>query len=262
VSELDPFPSASPYAPPESDVDRTRTTSGRPLTASPLDPSKVDPAVSLQFPFQHANWWQPPLLVGLVYLVPIYGVVLMFGWLQHIYDGVREGTLDRLPPVDWGGHFSRGWRLMGSLLVGTLLWTLVLMVGMGGVSIIGAGLFAAGQEEAAGEVIGAGMLLVQVPLMFMMLASYAIAGELGRRALNGDLMSLMRWRRSIQVIIAHPVPYIITLAGLFAAAMAMYVGVFACYFGMLFSMPLGGAMAMHVLAQWDRYLEHQEEPAR
>ena len=263
MSELDDSPFTSPYAPPKADLQGAPSGSGQGRAgAYPLDPTKVDPARALMFPFQHPGWWKPALLLGLVYLVPIYGVVLMMGWIQKVYSGVRTGALDRLPDIDWGGDFTGGFRLMGSLLVGSLVWTfgigttVAVMVGMG------VGLGAAGQEEAAGTALVLGTLLIQVPIIVLSIASYLVGGELGRRALSGDLFALLRWKRSIQVIAAHPIPYIVTMAGLVAALLATYLGLFACYFGIFVTMPIGAAMAAHVIAQWDRYLEHMGEPSR
>jgi len=264
VSDFDATPYDSPYAPPKADLHGL--PSGGPMDRPPGvdsgDPSKVDPAIALQFPFQHPGWWKPALLLGVVYLVPIYGIVLMMGWIQDIYNGVRAGTLERLPDVDWSGHFSGGLRLTGSLLVGSLIWTFLMMGAMGLFFLFGAGLEAAGQSEAAAISVLIGTFVIQLPMIALMFASYFVGGELGRRALNGDLFALMRWKRSIQVIIAHPMSYIITLAGLFAAMMAMYTGIFACYFGFLVTMPLGAAMAAHMLAQWDRHLDHLDSPHR
>lgn len=263
MSELEsPHPElSSPYAPPTAEL-RGRPSGGVPPSVDSGDPSKVDPAISLQFPFQHPGWWKPAVALGLVYLVPIYGVVLMLGWIQGIYDGVRAGTLERLPDVAWGGDFQRGLRLTGVFIVGTLVWTVGLMGIIAAFGALGASAELLGAEGAGGAAIAVGSLLVQIPMLGFIFGSYAVGGELGRRALNGDLLSLLRWKRSVQVIVAHPVPYLITLAGLFAAMMAMYAGMFACYFGLFVSMPIGAAMAAHVLAQWDRYLEHHHDPHR
>ena len=46
------------------------------------------------------------------------------------------------------------------------------------------------------------------------------------------------------------------------AMLVMYAGVFALYFGFLFTMPMGMAIGMHGLAQWDRFLEHNQVEGR
>jgi len=201
------------------------------------------------------------LRLGPVYLVPIFGPLLLLGWLQAVYDGICDGTLEAPPDVEWANHFARGLTLFKVLLLGMTLWML---------PIIGAALIVSlaigvtsnhGDDELVQVIFFASTVLLQVPLLVQLLISYGLAGEIGRRALNGDTFAFLRWRRSVSVVISHPLAYLLVLTGMMAAGMLVNVGIFACYFGFFLTLPLGAAVATHVLAQWHRYLQHHQAPA-
>jgi len=258
VSESDElFIKESPYRPPEADLQPAREVL-RKKTGAPqgIDPNKIDPSLAVQYPFTNPEWWKTALLLGILQLVPIVGIVAAYGWMQRIYDDVRTGSKEMMPSVSVGDDLGRGWRLMGILFVGWMLLMVIMWTGMFVPMALAGAVGAIGGEEAGGAAGGIVGILVMIPMFVGMLGMYVVMPDLLRRCLNGDWFGMLRWNRAVRVIFSEPVAYLTLLASMILAMILLYVGMFALYIGMLFSMPIGMAVGVHALAQWDRYLDH------
>jgi len=256
------FLKESPYRPPEADLQPAREVFREKKGQQRFDPTKIDPTLAVQYPFSKPQWWKTALLLGVLQLVPLLGIAVAYGWMLRIYDDVREGSGDPMPDVSVGEDFGRGLRLMGIVMV---CW-LVMVGGIMAVMLLIAGLMgvvgAIGGEEvgtAIGSVVAMGLMVL---LMFSMIGIYVLMPELMRRCFNGDWFGMLRWNKAVRVIIAHPLPYLTLLASMLLAVILLYSGMFALYLGILFSMPIGMAVGVHAMAQWDRFLEHDRTDYR
>ena len=214
---------------------------------------RIDPVVALKYPFSSPDWLSTAVVMGLIYLVPIVGILAVFGWMQRIFDDVRLSEARGLPAVDLGGDISRGVRVFGSFMIGTFGLMAVIGLVVGTLMAIGAAMQAVVGEDAVGVMIAFSMI-AQMFGIILMFAFYPLMPELIRRAHEGDLWAWFRWIAAVKTIIASPMAYLTVLAGGLAAMMMSYAGLFACYFGIFVTLPLALAAVAHLLGQWSRHL--------
>ena len=255
------FVKDSPYRPPDAQLYREPASyredaHGR--GPGTLDPTQIDVGRAVRYPFSNPNWWKTALLVGVIQLVPLFGVVVSYGWLQRIFDEVRRGHDAQMPEASIGDDFGRGWRLLGALFVG---WIAMMALMWGGMLVFVAGI--AGVEavfgsQAGGTAGGVAALAGMIPMVAVWFCLPLLMPDLIRRCFRGDWFGFLRWRKAVGLILGSPVPYLTLLAGMFVAVAMMYAGMFALYFGFFLTFPLGMAVAVHGMAQWDRYIEHQQ----
>ncbi len=241
----------SPYRAPEATVGGGAR---RPVIDSG-SAERIDPAAALKYPFSSPDWLSTAVLMGLIYLVPIVGILAVFGWMQRIFDEVRASEARGLPSVDFGGDISRGARVFGSFLIGTFGLMAVIGLVVGVLIALGTAVQYVAGEEAVGAVVVFSMV-AQMFGMLVIFALYPLMPELIRRAHEGDLWAWFRWISAVKTILASPLAYLTVLAGMMAALMMSYAGLLACYFGIFLTLPLALAAVAHLLGQWSRHLTH------
>jgi hypothetical protein len=74
------------------------------------------------WPFKDPGWFGKLLLTGLILLIPIVGVIYVYGWMLAAVDNLRRGV--RLLPETTFDHLSRGFNIFVVLLV----WGLVVAI--------------------------------------------------------------------------------------------------------------------------------------
>lgn len=201
------------------------------------------------------------LMVCLIYGVMFVGPIVMLGWLRAIFDGVRTDRLSDLPDIEWRTHFIGGLGIAARLLLSQpafFIVSLMCLMFQGAMM----GLVEASLPVSDGVARMLRLMVVQfitgIPLLMVMMLGMLQVSELGRRVLSGDWLGLFRWRRAMRTIIAHPVPYLLTSCCVLLGLGVAWMGMMACGVGLFVTLPLGGAVAVHAVAQWDRYLRHHD----
>ncbi len=239
----------SPYAPPVADV--SGGGSDRPPPA-PL--GTVDIGAAISYPMQTPDWWMRCAKTGLFMLIPIAGMVALMGWMKQIFEESRAGNATELPELDFGRHLSDGWRPFGAMFLTMMTFYLIMGVLFGSVMALIA-IVGAISQDAANIVGGIAMLLAQLLNMVMILGLNAYIVEQWRLSLGGSLYPPASIVKSAKAVMAHPMPYVMTVVGLFLASMVGSLGFLACGVGMIVTLPAAWAVMAHLVGQWSRVAE-------
>lgn len=246
----------SPYAPPTADIE------GAAAALPPAPPADtVDLGAALSYPMQTPDWWKRCIVPGLFVFIPVVGMVAMVGWMSRIFEQVRSGNPGHLPEFDFGGDLSRGWRPFGALFFTAMVLYAVIFVLFGGAALLGAGVSAAAGD--AGEAIAPlFMVVAQLIYMVVLLAFNVYMVEVWRLGLGGRLFPPGAIGESFRAVAAAPVPFALSVVGLFVASMVGGLGVFACFIGMIVTIPMSWAMMAHLVGQWQRVVETKAAAAQ
>jgi hypothetical protein len=242
----------SPYAPPTSSLYGSPSGGG----SGGLGPrTTIDIGEALKYPFTDPEWLSRSAIMGLMILVPLVGPFVLFGWMAQVAERVRSGT-PGLPPLDFGGQLSAGFKLFISLFT-------VIFVSVFGVLIL--------QGLIMGASFGLGALIKEVGGPEGLVAAFSVAGtlvmfavhmmfalginvlmpEIYRRGFAGELFPLGSPGRSIRRIRGATGAFFLTVLGIFVASMMGGLGALACYLGVFVTLPLGYAATAHLICQWE-----------
>ncbi|MFT3842383.1 MAG: DUF4013 domain-containing protein [Myxococcaceae bacterium] len=191
--------------------------------------------------FADASWPITIVKQGAFLLIPFVGYVALLGWQRRAFEAAREGD-HKLPPAGFGVYLSAGWTPFFAIvlmyLIPVALFSLLIGVPAQILHIrIGAWL---------------PMEIFQVPLSLAIICAYV---EVARRAfVSGEVASILKPAPSVRAIKAAPQTYLIIAAAMIGAYIAATAGLSACLIGVLFTAPLGHAIAANLLAVWQNEL--------
>ncbi|MEL6343073.1 MAG: DUF4013 domain-containing protein [Myxococcota bacterium] len=237
-------PPTSPYAPPQTALYDERIEHADKIGRT--ERLQVDIGEAIGYPFQSPQWWQVCLMLGLFSLVPFVGVFHGFGYARRIFEAVNRGET-QLPPLETDGlvdDIKDGfWVFLAWFfnLLPVLIPTYVLM--FGGIVLIDT------------ELETVGFVLFSIGILFSMVSGLllnVIVPEAFRRLYQGERNIIFNPGPSIRAARSAPGPLLLTILGGFCAGAIGSMGVFACYFGMLFTFPLAAMINAHFVAQWSQ----------
>lgn len=252
--------SDNPYAPPESVLELPRALSALGAPSG----ERVDVGASFRWLFADPDWWKRVGVVGLVAWFPLFGQVVLLGWLARAFEDVREGTSAGVAPVDLGDAFVRGWRPL--VAVGSTYVVLYLGLAMV-VAVLVLLLGPAAPSEPLSSTGGENPVeaLVLLPLMVVYLgllgALLFVLPEVFRRAMRGELVPLVGAISSVGAITRSPGAYLLTVMVLWVIQFAGSMGMYLFCVGWFFTFPAAMALCTHLLAQWDAVVEHNAAPS-
>lgn len=210
----------------------------------------MDIGRAFSYVFDDEQWLTVILVGGLLMLIPIFGQILLIGFLLETARNVANGNPQPLPK--WGNigdKFSQG--LIGFVI--SLVYALpVVVLGILMACIAGVGAAAVGDNggEAAGALIGLVSLcltpliillaLVIQPLTLAGLARYLQTGSLGAALRIGDVWGMLR---------ADLGGWLVLWLLQIVCGLVGGVGAFAFGIGVLFTTVYGQAVFGHLLGQ-------------
>jgi hypothetical protein len=200
---------------------------------------------SVAWPSRDPEWVTKCLLTGLISLIPIVGLMVLYGWLLTALDNLRGGR-QVLPPAGFS-YIGRG----VGLFVVYLVYALALIVVFAAFFGLGLGVILGtnGRAGAFGTLwilLGYGLLLVAA--LGLILFSPAIILGTDRSGIGGGL--------NVPAILARVgADFNNALsAGLFAlvANLIGQVGSLICCIGAIFTVPYGYAVLAGVVYNYER----------
>ncbi|MCB9777227.1 MAG: DUF4013 domain-containing protein [Alphaproteobacteria bacterium] len=210
------------------------------------------------------QWLKKYGMAGLMLFIPLVGPLILLGWVRRVYEAAREDDIDTLPDVDFGADLSHGVPPFAAML-NLMLPAMVMAMGVWFVATFVMIAASAASSSSSGDpngalglVMGLFMLGFYALLFAGILLMNVAVPEFQRRGFNGETLPLFSLGQSFRAVRAAPGAYLMVLVGLFVANAISSVGVFACYVGMVITVPMAMVVIARLLAQWDRVVAHHE----
>jgi hypothetical protein len=201
------------------------------------------------------RWISKVLLMGLIYLIPIVGQIVLLGWTLAALDNLRAGRYE-LPEAGFS-YIGRGFSLWVVELVYGLVLALVFLV----VLLVGGGLTAAGNSSGGspalsalgGLIVGVGYLAALAiavclallrPVIILRTDLGGIGGGLNVAEVLGDARRLMG-----PTLVAGLLTYV---ALLIAGA-----GIILCGIGIILTVAYGYSVVAGVVRYYEQQLSGQ-----
>lgn len=203
---------------------------------------------SIAWPSRDPEWVTKVLLIGLISLIPIVGLMNLYGWMLSALDHLRAGR-SQLPPAGFQ-HISRGVNLFVVWLVYGLVFGAVISV----LFLLGFAITLG--TEGRGSAIGVPLVLLGYALLILgVLALYLVtpviilATERGGIGGGLNVLSVIDMiRRDVNIALNH---------GLFAlvAYLISSIGAIFCLIGQIFTQPYGFAVLAGIVHHYERAME-------
>jgi hypothetical protein len=220
----------------------------------------MDFAKAFSFPFEDPNWLTKLGLMALVSLIPVFGWLVLAGWIVEIVRRVIQRNPTPLPELEMGYLFGLGWKSFVAGLVYSLpiiILQIPIMVATNMVSASSSN----GSASSPADFIpvffslccGGLMLLYAIALAFMLPAA------LGNLAAKGNLGAAFEFKTIFGLLRAAPIAYLIAIVGAILVNMAAgMVGSIVCVIGVIFTTVYAGAVAAHFYGQaYNEATNHQ-----
>ena len=205
---------------------------------------------SVRFSLKDKGWWRTYLMVGVHFLIPVAGILIVLGWQRRVFKNFQQGNQYRLPSVKIKRDLQNG------IAPFTALMNIVVPV----VVILGLVMIT---EFTAGFVD---------PLLktFVLIPGYLLIGTIGlmailscpeflRRAfVEGELFPLLRSESSMIKIKSVGSYYGVVVGDCLGAILLGVFGVLFLGVGVLISGPWGLVIMAHLIARYERTNERSE----
>jgi hypothetical protein len=227
-------------------------------TQSPnqMNMRRLDLGAAFEFARNDPQWMMRCVSHGLMNMIPIMGMLCMWGWGRRIYHLARTGQHDALPEPDWGKELTDGVAPLAAVLNSALLIIPAVMFWLAlTISFVTLTESSGGDPSGLVPIV---MLVLQLGIMVMIGASQLLMPELVRRGYNGELLPLRHLGPSLRVIWANPGAYMLTCIGIMLCNVVGQLGLLFFGIGVLLTVPLGHLMSAHIVAQWDSIVEQHE----
>jgi hypothetical protein len=201
------------------------------------------------WPFRDPDWLGKILIMGLILLIPIVGAIDGLGWMLATLDRLRAGE-ERLPPANFD-YLGRGVLLfvvfvvyyLGLAVVAGLLFVPAIVLlniqgnGSGNAFLILVG-FALLALAFAVTVLGVLAIIFATPAIVLATDRDGVAGGL---ALEGIFRNARK----------SPINTLIAGLMLFAAHFIGQLGSYACFIGVVFTVPYSLAMQAWIIRSYE-----------
>ena len=187
----------------------------------------MDIGIALTYVTRDEAWLKKVLIGGLILLIPIVGGLILYGYGVRIARNVIADDPNPLPEWDdIGGDLSSGFFVVvGSLLWGVPVWALYICA-----------LILSSASDAAGLIAAFIYLCLIFPLSII-LGVFVIPTLIGRYALTNDFKSMLQFGEILATIRSIGVgPYLLYLVLAIVAAFIGWLGLLACFIGVVFTL--------------------------
>jgi len=210
----------------------------------------VDIAAGLRWPLEQPGWLGTCLLVGVCGLVPVLGWLVFFGWQRRIFDRLRAGEADGLPGCEPLADAAYGLRpFLATCAAAVIVVAPPALIQAALLEAIPGLVVAHGGSSMALELLTLGAAMAAVLAAIVLFLVYQC--ELLRLILRGRWVPVAPVA-SARAIRSNVVSYALLTVGVHIAyGIVGAAGALALGVGLLVTAPLSGAMAAHLLAQWD-----------
>lgn len=187
--------------------------------------------------------------MGLFLLVPIAGGLNLSGWMRAISDRHLQDHPDKdiLPEANFS-YLGAGWRFFLAMLP-------LLAIVLGFFVVAGAGVAVAissGSRDAEAVAFGFVMLMYGALLLFSLLMQAVMPAIYVLHLVDDESWASIRFGRMLEIMKEGGTQYVLLFVAVLLAGMISSLGVFACYFGVFITVPLGYAMIAKAVVEFAR----------
>lgn len=199
----------------------------------------MDIGRAFSFVFDDSDWVKKVLIGGLIalagFVIPLLPTFVLYGYAIEVLRRVYLGQVDALPAWDdFGGYFVRG----AALSLGTFLWLVppILLI-----SCVGGGILVAGSASGDDSLaVFSGLLafgIIGVAMLLMLVWSVIFLPIIaGRYAVEQRFGAMLEFREIFsEVGRAGAGPLAILLLTVIIASFVGYLGMIACFIGVIFT---------------------------
>lgn len=212
---------------------------------------QLDIGAIITAPTKDPNWIKKCLVMGLLSLIPFAGWFNLSGWTKTIAERHLADSEDKYVLPEAGLHYmGAGWKMFLAYLplVGGLM--LFMMIGFGSAGAMLA-LGGRGGEQAAMGIF----VLTYAALIFLSLGINVVMPAIHYlHIVDGEPMASVQFRRIWEVMRQGGTQYLLLFVAVLIAGMIGSLGVVACYFGMLVTIPFGQAMSAVAIAEYAKLI--------
>jgi hypothetical protein len=200
----------------------------------------VDIGLALTHVTKDPQWVKKVLIGGLLFLIPIIGGMIVYGFGIRIARNVINGLDQPMPEWDdIGGDLGRGFfAFIGVLIWGLPIWILAICT-----QVLGS------VSDALGVLSIFVNLCLVLPLELLFFA-FIFPTIIGRFAATGDFGSMLQFNDVIASIRSTGVgPYLMFLVLWIIAGIIGALGLIACFIGVLFTLAYAQYAISHGVGQ-------------
>jgi hypothetical protein len=203
------------------------------------------------YAFEDPDWLKKVGIAAVVFLIPIVGPIILMGWSLEITRRVISDDPQPLPDwSDFSGFISKGFQ---AFVVG-LAYALpvILIVICGQIVTVGsaAALSNSNSDAAGGIATVVSICMGCFVLILGLAAGLLVPPALGNLASVGQLGAAFRFNEVFGLLRAAPGPYILTILGVFVAALVLSpIGSLICGIGALATTAYLSALSGHLYGQ-------------
>lgn len=206
----------------------------------------MDFGLAFSYVFKDKDWFKKISIVALVALIPIIGMMVVYGWMMKIAKRVMDHNLDQLPELDFGDDLSRGFMgwvisLVYSLPMLLIYGVLILFTFIGSYSEY---------DSTTGMLLGFGNIGVSLLMIaYSLVLAFVMPAALTKYLENNSLSEALHVGEVLKLVFSHPGVYGIVLLGILAIGVLTPWGLLACGIGVMWTMAYGMAVQGHLYGQ-------------
>jgi hypothetical protein len=206
----------------------------------------MDFGKAFSFVFEDEEWLKKIGVAGLIILIPVIGVLVIYGWMVEIVRRVVNGSPEPLPDwSDFGGYLGDGFK---TFVIG-FVYSLPLLIF--NVCIVGSSaLMGQSGEDSIVAVVGILTTCISCLMaLYGIAVSFVLPAAIGKFAVSDELGAAFRFGEVIRLVRENVGPFALVFLGSLLAGLVASLGTIACVIGVLFTSAYGIAMYGHLVGQ-------------
>jgi hypothetical protein len=201
----------------------------------------MDLGLAFSFPFQDKEWVKKVAIAAVIFIIPVIGWIIVFGWAIEITRRVIRASEETLP--DWN-DFAEYMMLGFKGFLIALVYSIPIML------LTVPVFFLSWFDTDLGGVIAILSLCTScISFFYSLVFGVALPAGFGILADSDNLADAINPSKIFEVLRAAPSAYVIVLIGGFIASIVSGIGVIACFIGVLFTTAYALAIQGHLIGQ-------------
>ncbi len=211
----------------------------------------MDFARAFSFVFEDKDWLTKILIGAVVLLIPLVGIIIVFGWGLEVTRRVIAGEQPELP--DWsnfGTYVGNGFKALVVILVYGLPLFILALCNMGVTMMTDprvVGIQTAKTMETVAALVG--VVVGCLDIIYGLFLALVMPAAFGNMMATGELGAAFRFGEVFRLSFGNLGIYILVLVGEILANLISGLGSIACFVGVFFTLAYSYAVIGHLAGQ-------------